>query len=126
MDVILTSNSPLPLGHYSQGIKKNDTIYVSGQLPIDPQDTSRQITDIKEQTLQTLKNLVAVVEAGGGDKTTIAKVTLFITDLAQWPEINEAYGAFFGAHKPTRSAVPVTGLPKGYGIEIEAIAYTRD
>ena len=125
METIITDKAPPALGHYAQGIKRGDTIYVSGQLPIDPQDPDKKITDIKEQTVQTLKNLIEVVKAGGGTANTIVKVTLFITNLDEWPAINEAYATVLGDHKPTRSAVPVTGLPKGFGIEIEAIAYVQ-
>jgi 2-iminobutanoate/2-iminopropanoate deaminase len=122
MKAIETSNAPLPLGHYSQGIIHNGLVYVSGQLPIDPKDPNKIITDIHEQTIQTLKNLDEVLKAANSDKFHVLKVTIFISSLEVWPAANTAYSEFFETHKPARSAVPTNGLPKGYAVEIEAIA----
>ena len=120
---IETSDAPLPLGHYSQATVIKECIYVAGQLPIDPSDDSRQFETPEAQTLQTLRNLEAVVLASGGAKSTIAKVSIFIADIGLWPNVNTAYAEFFGDHKPARTAVPVPALPKGFLVEIDAIAY---
>ena len=92
-------------------------------MPIDPSDDSRQFETPEAQTLQTLRNLEAVVLASGGAKSTIAKVSIFIADIGLWPNVNTAYAEFFGDHKPARTAVPVPALPKGFLVEIDAIAY---
>jgi len=122
MNIIETANAPLPLGHYSQGIVHNGLVYVSGQLPIDHTDPDNILTDIHEQTIKTLENLEAVLKAANSDKFHVLKVTIFISSLDIWPIANKAYSEFFETHKPARSAVPTNGLPKGYAVEIEAIA----
>tara|TARA_B100001113_G_scaffold350136_1_gene346743 strand:- start:1618 stop:2004 length:387 start_codon:yes stop_codon:yes gene_type:complete len=123
LNLIETLEAPLPLGHYSQATVIQGCIYVSGQLPIDPFDDKRHFDTPEEQTLQTLRNLKAVVESAGGQLGTIAKVGIFITDIDFWPKVNFAYSQFFGEYKPARTAVPVVALPKGYLIEIDAVAY---
>lgn len=117
-----TSDAPLPLGHYSQAVVHNDIAYVSGQLPIDPSDPDKAPGSIEEQTLQTLKNLDAVLVASGSSKDRVLKVTIYISDIAYWAKANEVYASFFGNHKPARAAVPTKELPENYLIEIEAIA----
>jgi 2-iminobutanoate/2-iminopropanoate deaminase len=123
MKEIETSAAPLPLGHYSQALVNAGIIYVSGQLPIDPNDDNVVFDTPEAQTLRTLQNLEAVVIASGGQKNTILKVTIFIADIALWPAVNKVYADFFGDHKPARSAVPVPALPKGFLVEIDAIAH---
>lgn len=122
MKIIESNSAPAPLGHYSQAISHNGLVYVSGQLPIDPTNSSHIITDVHEQTIQTLKNLEAILIDAGSDKEHVLKVTIFISSLDVWPVVNAAYAEFFGSHKPARSAVPANGIPKGYAVEIEAIA----
>lgn len=122
MKVIHTQNASLPLGHYSQAIVHNGLVYVSGQLPIDPKEPERVIESVDDQTLQVLHNMQAILEAAGSDKTQVLKATVFITDLSIWARVNQVYAAFFGQHQPARSAVPVTGLPKGFCVEIDFIA----
>lgn len=121
--MIYTDKAPKPLGAYSQAVEHNNTLYISGQLPIDPIDTEKMITDVKEQTRQTLANLEAILIAAGSSKEKVLKVTIYITDIAIWGDVNTVYGEFFGGHKPARAAVPVKDLPKGYQIEIEAVAF---
>ena len=125
MKSIFTKNAPAPLGAYSQAIVDGSTVYVSGQLPIDIENPDKSIGSIEEQTTKTLENLEAVLIAAGSDRNHVLKTTIYITDLALWPLANAAYGAFFKDHKPARAAVPVTGLPKGYQIEIEAVAKVK-
>ena len=95
----------------------------SGQLPIDAKDTERYFETVEEQTLKTLENLQAVLEASNNDKNNVIRTTIYISDISIWAQVNEVYSQFFGNHKPARSAVPVKNLPKGYLIEIEAIAF---
>ncbi len=122
MQFISTPEAPLALGHYSQAVEHNGTIYVSGQLPLDPADETRPLGTIREQTLQTLKNVEAILLAAGSSKTMVLKATVYMTDLALWPEINAAYAEFFGEHRPARAAVPISALPKGCQIEIDVLA----
>ena len=119
---IKTENAPAPLGHYSQAVTHNGLVYVSGQLPINQLQPDQPIGSITEQTRQTLANLEQVLIAAGSDKTRVLKCTIFISDIALWSEANEEYGRFFGSYRPARSAVPTKDLPKGFQIEIEAIA----
>ena len=97
-------------------------VYVAGQLPIDPQDESRFLETVEEQTLQTLNNLQAVLEAANSDRSLVLKATVYISDISIWAQVNEVYASFFGDHKPARSAVPTKNLPKGYLVEIDVIA----
>ena len=122
MEFILTDKAPLPLGHYSQGTVHNGFIHVAGQLPLFPSNPNDMPNTMAEQITLTLENMLAVVKAGGGTKESILKVNLYLADLALWPEANDAYTAFFGDHKPARTAVPVPAIPKNALIEIDAIA----
>ena len=122
MQVIHTNKAAEPLGHYSQAMVHDGLVYVSGQLPIDPDNTDLFIETVEEQTLQTLKNVQAVLEAANSDKSLVLKSTVYITDISIWAQVNQVYADFFGDHKPARAAVPTKHLPKGYLIEIEVIA----
>ena len=123
MEIISTESAPAPLGHYSQAIKHNGLVYVSGQLPIDLNSPDADPGSIRNQTLLTLNNLEAVLRASHSQKENVLKVTIFISDISLWADANAIYGEFFGDHKPARSAVPTKDLPKGFLIEIEAIAF---
>ncbi|MFT5171041.1 MAG: 2-iminobutanoate/2-iminopropanoate deaminase [Candidatus Marinamargulisbacteria bacterium] len=122
MEAVMTERAPAPLGHYSQAIVHNGLIYVSGQLPIDPKNESGPIGSIEDQTRQTLANLEAILSDNGSSKNHVLKVTIFISDISLWAAANQVYADFFQDHRPARSAVPVNDLPKGFQIEIEAIA----
>jgi len=122
MKEIQTNTAPAPLGHYAQAQESHSTLYISGQLPIDALDESKTFEGIEAQTLQTLKNVEAVAKAAGYRKEDIVKVTIFIANIDLWKSANQTYAEFFGNHKPARSAVPVPELPRGFLIEIEAIA----
>ncbi|MBI60643.1 enamine deaminase RidA [bacterium] len=122
MEIITTDLAAEPLGHYSQAIVHNGLVYVSGQLPIDPNDPSMFLETVEDQTLQTLKNLQAVLEAANSDKSLVLKSTVYISDISIWAQVNQVYASFFGDHRPARSAVPTKNLPKGYLVEIDVIA----
>ena len=109
-------------GHYSQATEFNNLIFVSGQLAIDPATGEKNLGTIEEQTLQTLENVKAIVEAAGGSLDSILKMTLYVSDISLWGQVNEVYTQFFGAHKPARAVVPTRELHYGFLIEIEAIA----
>ncbi len=121
---VTTYDAPLPAGHYSQAVVSGNVIFVSGQLPEVPLTGDKNTGNIREQTLQALKNLVSIVKAAGGDITTIARTTIYTIDVKNWAEINRVYADFFGPVKPARSIITVTGLHRGCLIEIEAVAFT--
>ena len=122
MEVISTSNAPKPAGHYSQAIVHNNLVYVSGQLPIDPESGEKRIGSIEEQTEQALKNLSEILKAAGSNLNQVIKTTVYISDIELWDRVNAVYARFFGEHRPARAVVPTRNLHFGFQIEIEAIA----
>lgn len=121
---VKTSDAPLPGGHYSQAVVTGNMIFVSGQLPFTPLAGDKKTGDISEQTLQALKNVLSIVRAAGGDIKTIARTTIYTTDLKSWGEINRVYADFFGPVQPARSIITVAALHYGCLVEIEAVACT--
>lgn len=119
---ISTDKAPAAVGPYSQGIRAENIIFTSGQLPIDPNTGELSKGDIKKETRLCLENIKAILEAEGATIENIVKVTVFVTDIYNFGMINEVYEEFFNGHKPARSLVQVVQLPKGADIEIEAIA----
>jgi 2-iminobutanoate/2-iminopropanoate deaminase len=119
---ILTTEAPVPAGHYSQAVVYNNMVFISGQLPIVPGTDEKLTGSIGEQTLQVLKNIKAIAEASGSDISRIIKVTVYVSDIKLWSEVNTVYSDFFGQHKPARVIVPVRDLHFGCKIEMEAIA----
>lgn len=117
-----TDKAPAAVGPYSQGVKAENIIYTSGQLPIDPATGELSKGDIQKETRLCLENVKAVLEAAHATKEDLVKVTVFVTDINDFSKINEVYAEFFGDHKPARSLVQVAALPKGANIEIEGIA----
>lgn len=126
MDIttVNTYDAPLPGGHYSQAVIAGNIIFVSGQLPVIPLTGDKVTGDISEQTLQALNNVVSIVKAAGGDITTIARTTIYTTDIKDWEEVNRVYASFFGPVKPARSIITVANLHHGFLVEIEAVAFT--
>lgn len=119
--IISTDQAPAAIGPYSQGIATNNLLFVSGQLPIDPTSGKMIDGDIGAKTQQILKNATAIAEEAGTDLNRVIKTTIFLTDLADFQEVNTAYGAFFPEAPPARSTVQVAALPLGSNIEIEFI-----
>lgn len=122
MKTIHTDHAPKAVGPYSQGVLAKDTLYVSGQIPFDPKTNMLISEDIKEQTKQSLNNVLAIVEAAGFAKENIVKCTVYMTNLSDFLAMNEVYQQFFCDHKPARAAVEVRRLPKDVSVEIDAIA----
>lgn len=121
MKVVSTDRAPAAVGPYSQAIVDGGVVYASGQIPMDPA-TGEMKTDVSEAARQSLINLKNLLEAAGSDLENVIKVTIFITDMDKFGELNEVYGEFFSAHRPARSCVEVSALPKDAVLEIEAIA----
>lgn len=121
MQYVHTTEAAQALGHYSQAIISGGFVFVSGQIPIYP-DGTLETGSVAEQTRVALHNVNSILQAAGTSKENVVKATVFIADIAIWPEVNGVYAEFFGTHKPARSAVPANGLPKGAAVEIEVIA----
>jgi len=119
--VIQTQGAPAAIGPYSQAIMAGDLLYTSGQLGLDPA-TGDLPEGIENQTRQSLANLQAILEAAGLEKQDVVKTVIFLKDLSDFATVNGIYADFFGDHKPARSCVEVSQLPKGGLVEIEAVA----
>lgn len=123
---IRTKKAPEAIGPYSQGVKAGRHIFLSGQIPIDPVTGSVVSGGVEDQTRQVLKNLQAVLEKEGATLDDVVKTTVYLTDLSAFVAMNSVYGEFFKAPYPARATVGVSALPKGVGVEIDAIAVTGD
>jgi 2-iminobutanoate/2-iminopropanoate deaminase len=121
MKIISTVNAPKAVGPYSQAVMVKDTLYVSGQIPFVPETMKAAGDDIKSQTLQSLKNVLAIVKEAGLEKENIVKCGVFLKDLSMFKDMNGVYAEFFGDHKPARFAVEVARLPLDVLVEIDAI-----
>jgi len=121
-DIITTDRAPAAIGPYSQAVKTQDLVFVSGQLPIDPQSGHLVTGDIRNQTRQAMQNLGAILAAAGSSFGRIVKTTLFIADMDQFATINEVYAEFFTGQPPARACVQVARLPRDAGVEVEAVA----
>lgn len=122
MKAISTTNAPAAIGPYSQAIEANGTVYVSGQLPINPATGDFAEGDIKDKARQSLTNIKSILAEVGLSMQNVAKVTVLLSDISDFAAVNEVYAEFFQAPYPARSAFAVAALPKGAPIEIEAIA----
>ncbi len=120
---IQTDNAPAAIGTYSQAVavQAARTVYVSGQIPLDPQTMEVAADDLAGQAHQVFKNLRAVAEASGGELADCVKLTVYLTDLTSFPTLNEVMAEYFEAPFPARAAIEVSALPKGVAIEIDAI-----
>ena len=121
-EIIETSNAPGPVGPYSQAIRANGFIFVSGQIPLDPANGTVVPGDIDAQTRQVMNNLTAILESAGSGLAKIVKTTVFLADLNHFSRFNQVYGEFLGEAKPSRSTVQVSRLPKEALLQVDAIA----
>ncbi|AUS95589.1 reactive intermediate/imine deaminase [Clostridium thermosuccinogenes] len=117
-----TNKAPAAIGPYSQAIISGNTVFTSGQIPIDPATGEVVNGGIEAQTRRVLENLKAVLEAAGTSMSNVIKTTVFINDMGNFAVVNSIYGEYFSAPYPARSCVEVSKLPKGVEIEIEAVA----
>ncbi|WP_136465472.1 RidA family protein [Flagellimonas onchidii] len=121
--IINTSKAPAPIGPYNQAVLIKDTLYISGQIPIDPSTGSLVEGDIKKETKQSMENLSAILEEAGMTFENVIKTSIFIKDMHQFSQINEVYGEYFDAETaPARETVEVANLPKFVNVEISMIA----
>ena len=119
--VIETSDAPEAIGTYSQGIKYGNLVFTSGQIPLNPETGELINGDFKMEISQVLTNLNAVLKSGGSSLKKAIKLTVFLTDLSYFPQVNEVFSEFFPEDSPARSAVQVSALPMNAKIEIEAV-----
>lgn len=120
--IVQTDQAPAAIGPYSQAVKAGSMVFASGQIPLNPATGEMIEGDIRDQTRQCLKNLRSVLEAAGSGLDKVVKTTVFIARMEDFPLVNEAYGEFFHHDPPARACVEVSALPKGAGVEVEAIA----
>ncbi|MBA2329338.1 MAG: RidA family protein [Chitinophagaceae bacterium] len=120
--IVQTKNAPQPIGPYNQAIIANDTLYISGQICIDPSTGYLKNRDIQEETHQVMQNLKAILNEAGYKFNNVVKSTIFITDMNRFGEINEVYGKYFDGEFPARETVQVSALPKFVNVEISMIA----
>jgi 2-iminobutanoate/2-iminopropanoate deaminase len=122
MNIISTNNAPAAIGPYSQAIEANGTLYISGQIPLDPKTMEFVSEDVATQTDQCLKNLQAILTEAGYTIENVVKCGIFLADMNDFATVNEVYGQYFSNHKPARACVEVARLPRDAKVEIEAIA----
>ena len=125
MRIIKTKNAPKAIGPYSQGINHNNFVYTSGQIPINPETGKLVQGNFKLEVEQVLNNVDAVLKEGGSSINHAIKLTVFVTDLSKFSELNQVFETFFDENPPVRSAVEVSALPMGVRVEIEAIGYVN-
>ena len=120
--IIKTSKATEPIGPYSQAVISGNILYVSGQIPLDPESGELVGNSFAEQCHRVLLNLKIILEAGGSGLERVLKVTIYMKNLAQFGELNEIYSEYFDVSKPARACVEVSNLPKGADVEMDAIA----
>ena len=122
MELIQTDRAPYPFGHYSQAVKANGMVFVSGILGVRHDDREIVVRDLAAQTEIVLANLKAVLEAAGSALDRVVKVTIYAESVSNWDKVNEIYRSYFGEHRPARAFVPTGKLHHGFQIEIDAVA----
>ena len=119
--IVQTDQAPAAIGTYSQAVRCGNTVYLSGQIPLDPASMELRNDSIETEIHQVFKNLSAVAQASGGDLSNIAKLNIFLTDLAHFATVNQIMSEYFSEPYPARAAVGVANLPKGARVEADAI-----
>lgn len=119
--IIHTDNAPAAIGPYSQAVRAGNTVYLSGQIPLDPATGEIVAGDISAQARRSFENLKAVCEAAGGSLAQVVRLGLYVTDLGDFAAVNAVMGEYFQAPYPARSTIEVAGLPKGAAFEVDAI-----
>ncbi len=120
--IITTSNAPAPIGPYNQAVLAGNTLYISGQICINPETGELKNKDIQDETHQVMHNLKAILKEAEMDFNNVLKTTIFITDMNQFSQVNEVYGRYFEKEFPARETVQVSALPKFVNVEISMIA----
>ncbi|MDK6029526.1 RidA family protein [Ignisphaera sp. 4213-co] len=124
-EIVFTEKAPKPIGPYSQAVKVGQWLFVSGQIALDPATGDLIVGGIEEQTTRVFENIKAILEAAGYTLDDIVKVTVYLTDLSDFPKFNEVYSRYFKSNPPARTTVQVSALPRGAKIEVDVIAYKQ-
>ena len=124
-EIIQTDQAPAAIGPYSQAVRVGDTVYLSGQIALDPSSGLVVEGDIEAQAHRAFQNLQAVCEAAGGSLADIARLGLYLTDLSSFGKVNAVMGEYFNPPYPARSTVEVSGLPRGVAFEVDAVMVLR-
>jgi len=119
--IIHTGDAPQAIGTYSQAVKVDNTVYISGQIPLDPASMEVVSGGIEAEITRVFDNLKAVAEASGGSLADVVKLNIFLTDLGNFPTVNEVMATYFQQPYPARAAIGVAALPKGVGVEMDAV-----
>jgi 2-iminobutanoate/2-iminopropanoate deaminase len=122
MKSIQTPDAPVPIGPYSQAVIAGHTLYISGQIAIEPLSGNIIMDDIKSETMQVMENIKAILSAAGFTFGNVAKCSIFLSDMNNFQQVNEIYGNYFEKHHPARETVEVSRLPKDVNVEISVIA----
>jgi 2-iminobutanoate/2-iminopropanoate deaminase len=122
IDSVATADAPQAIGPYSQGLKANGLLFTSGQIPLDPGTGNLVEGSFEDQVHRVFRNMEAILTAGGSDFSRVVKATVYLTDLGNFQAMNAIYAGYFGSHKPARTTVEVSALPKGAQLEIDLIA----
>ena len=120
-EIIVTDRAPRAIGTYSQAVRVGDTVWLSGQIPLDPETMELVEGDIETQIRRVFDNLAAVAEAAGGSLADVVKLNVFLVDLAHFPIVNQVMADYFDAPYPARAAIGVAALPKGAEVEMDAV-----
>jgi len=123
---ISTPNAPAAIGTYSQAVKVGNTVYMSGQIPLDPATMELVTESFEAQAVRVFENLKAVANAAGGELNDIVKLTILLSDMDFFPQVNEVMARYFEEPYPARAAFAVKAIPKGADIEIEGVMLTND
>lgn len=120
--IINTTAAPAPIGPYSQSVKANGFLFISGQIAIDPHTGNVEAKTVEEEALQVMKNLEAVLKEAGLGFSAVVKTTIFLTDMSLFSQVNDVYASFFEDAFPSRETIAVKGLPRGVQVEISMVA----
>jgi 2-iminobutanoate/2-iminopropanoate deaminase len=120
--IIFSDKAPAPIGPYSQAVKAGNTLYVSGQIPVDTKTGKKVANDIAAETSQVMKNIWSILNAAGMDFSNVVKCSVFVTDMRDFSLVNATYEKYFDSDPPARETIEVAALPKGVNVEISCIA----
>ncbi|QES89959.1 RidA family protein [Rhizosphaericola mali] len=123
IEIINTKNAPAPIGPYNQSVKAGNFLFVSGQIPLDPISMELVNKTVDEETHQVFKNILAILKEAGATLDNVVKVTVFLSDMSLFAQVNEIYGSYFTKNEPARECVAVKTLPKNVNVEISVTAY---
>ena len=121
LETVHTDHAPAAIGPYSQGVIANGFLFTAGQIPLDPATGQVIVGDVTAQTERVFKNLAAILDAAGASWSDVAKATVFLMDMKDFPHVNEVYARVMGDTRPARSTVQVAGLPRGVLVEIDLV-----